>query len=727
MESNKEHGTDAGSVPAEYHLNHASIITFETPVNDSTIHREGLTITANVKEPGSSSSTPESIYLDHLFYENVGPIQFLDMRARFDSAGRPLPLVFVGENGSGKSTLLSNIVDSFFEIGGIAFSNARLHEDGLNQRYYKVISPSQITIGRDYLCACLGYTNSRSYTFKSGDVPSAILEEHFPEAEGIIPRGDSNFKKCTFEKSDSEGFFTGRAVCYFDPNRYEQPSWMESSYFPVDRSVDYSPFERVEGRLDNPIYVGNCSDRTFAWLLDVIADSRCDISFTLEDDGGHIQIAHRAGKQLLEVPLLLRSRQNVERVMSQILGREVYFSLNYRNQGVARFCIMSAENDRVIAHSLDELSTGQLALFELFATIIRYADAGDINKSVTLSDIEGIVVIDEVDVHLHSDLQRNVLPKLIRLFPKVQFIMTTHSPMFLLGMREEFGTAGFDIVELPTGTYIDVENYSEFGRAYEYFSETERHRQEIESYIRGGASPAPLVITEGTTDWRHIEAARKFLATIPKYGELFEEPFDLLKFGPKDDKRCELKTEMGGRTLERLCENISKIPTGRSIIFIADADDAKTVKKLTDENGKPKSWGNGVYSMVLPAPDFRSEDPSICIEQLYRNDFIRTPIECEDGFSRRLFLKEEFGKTGSHPKGYFCGNVNVLNGKGSQILDGNSVTIGKIGDDRNHALSKVAFANAVLDGTIEISSDTFNGFIPLFEELRSIIEKIRAQ
>ncbi len=48
-------------------------------------------------------------------------------------------------------------------------------------------------------------------------------------------------------------------------------------------------------------------------------------------------------------------------------------------------------------------------------------------------DIEGIVLIDEFDNHLHPKWQRMLVEKLTKLFPKVQFIVSTHSPIPFLG------------------------------------------------------------------------------------------------------------------------------------------------------------------------------------------------------------------------------------------------------------------------------------------------------
>jgi predicted ATPase len=45
------------------------------------------------------------------------------------------------------------------------------------------------------------------------------------------------------------------------------------------------------------------------------------------------------------------------------------------------------------------------------------------------ADLEGIVIVDELEQHLHPRWQRSILPRLRRLFPKIQFIVATHSPL----------------------------------------------------------------------------------------------------------------------------------------------------------------------------------------------------------------------------------------------------------------------------------------------------------
>jgi uncharacterized protein (TIGR02646 family) len=49
------------------------------------------------------------------------------------------------------------------------------------------------------------------------------------------------------------------------------------------------------------------------------------------------------------------------------------------------------------------------------------------------AELEGIVIIDEIDIHLHAKWQREFVVRLTRMFPKIQFIASTHSPIPLLG------------------------------------------------------------------------------------------------------------------------------------------------------------------------------------------------------------------------------------------------------------------------------------------------------
>ncbi len=49
--------------------------------------------------------------------------------------------------------------------------------------------------------------------------------------------------------------------------------------------------------------------------------------------------------------------------------------------------------------------------------------------------LPGIVLIDEIETHLHLELQKNIMPLLTTIFPNIQFIVTSHSPFILNSLK----------------------------------------------------------------------------------------------------------------------------------------------------------------------------------------------------------------------------------------------------------------------------------------------------
>ena len=77
--------------------------------------------------------------------------------------------------------------------------------------------------------------------------------------------------------------------------------------------------------------------------------------------------------------------------------------------------------------SFDELASGYSAILDIITDLMMRMEKTAGSKY----DMPGFVLIDEVDAHLHLSLQKNILPTLTTLFPKIQFIVTTHSPFVL--------------------------------------------------------------------------------------------------------------------------------------------------------------------------------------------------------------------------------------------------------------------------------------------------------
>jgi len=185
-------------------------------------------------------------------------------------------------------------------------------------------------------------------------------------------------------------------------------------------------------------------------------------------------------------------------------GEELRFGIGQRQN---RFVFLMRGN-RAIVPNIFQLSSGQTALLNLFLSILRDFDLSR-TPFTRVENVRGIVVVDEIDLHLHAIHQHEVLPELIQMFPRVQFIVTTHSPLFVLGMENAFGEDGFALYRLPEGRPISPEEFSEFGSAYRSFTETNRFENDVNDAIKNARKP--VVFVEGKTDIKYLQTAAGLL------------------------------------------------------------------------------------------------------------------------------------------------------------------------------------------------------------------------
>ena len=100
----------------------------------------------------------------------------------------------------------------------------------------------------------------------------------------------------------------------------------------------------------------------------------------------------------------------------------------------------------------NQLSSGEKMLFTLVADISAKMAVANPTSTNPSKDGVGVVLIDEIDLHLHPKWQRKVIGKLQEIFPKVQFVLTTHSALVLQNIRSEH------IRVISNGQIFGVEN-----------------------------------------------------------------------------------------------------------------------------------------------------------------------------------------------------------------------------------------------------------------------------
>ncbi|MDR2193912.1 MAG: ATP-binding protein [Treponema sp.] len=121
--------------------------------------------------------------------------------------------------------------------------------------------------------------------------------------------------------------------------------------------------------------------------------------------------------------------------------------------------------------SLQHMADGYSALLKIVMELIMRME----HQAHTAYDMPGIVLIDELEAHLHIELQKKVLPFLTGMFPNIQFIISTHSPFVISSIDKAV------IYDLEHQQRLeDLSAYSYEG-IVEYYFNTDMYSDKIKS------------------------------------------------------------------------------------------------------------------------------------------------------------------------------------------------------------------------------------------------------
>ena len=135
---------------------------------------------------------------------------------------------------------------------------------------------------------------------------------------------------------------------------------------------------------------------------------------------------------------LSNERPSVKRTLAFLEDAVKRFLPGYENLH------LNEEDDRILLIDRNtatlpvrQLSDGERGLLALVLDLARRLSLANPEMDDPITEAEAVVLIDEIDLHLHPSWQRQVVHNLVDTFPKCQFIATTHSPQIVGEVRSD--------------------------------------------------------------------------------------------------------------------------------------------------------------------------------------------------------------------------------------------------------------------------------------------------
>lgn len=355
--------------------------------------------------------------------------------------------VIVGNNGAGKSQILQALATS------LSWFVAKLNDenaDGVE------LTQSDIKNNR-HLSSVKISIKDLSYVEKN----KQWIKENINADWKIDATTEKRFRPATYGLRVNRLSKIIRSYVYrFEEN--EEISLPIFAYYPVERAIRSTPVEISDSFVDNQFTAYDKAleksvdfESFFSWFRereDIENEKRANSTKPgeIKDESALIKSLKskfeypidKEKKALTEDeldPLMLNfinefrinffSQLNKvdDRLLSSVRKSIEFFTsfknIHIRRQGTPTM-IVEKDGEEL---DVNQLSQGEKSLLALVGDIARRLALLNPSLDNPLEG-EGVVMIDEVDLHLHPKWQHDLIDKLVKTFPNVQFILTTHSP-----------------------------------------------------------------------------------------------------------------------------------------------------------------------------------------------------------------------------------------------------------------------------------------------------------
>ncbi|WP_027001404.1 AAA family ATPase [Hugenholtzia roseola] len=363
--------------------------------------------------------TYKPIKLRELYLQNIGHFEELSL-----SLSQKVTIL-IGENGSGKSTVLRALALALTGVNAFQESGQNLLGKEL----------------KDWL-QIIGYDNKRPVYAQNGlinllyernDEHNNEIKLYFNDRLGVLAEDvlepETEYFATMHNESETDILFLG----FPQGGGYESPAKLHESNRPEYIDLFTMITDRAHKKLER---FKNWTDTNYKQHLTALKDGN------LSEATAYLSKI----KDVFKLISLVTSENESETIVE---FSKILYDEEAKDGRIILVNIKSANLDKPQTIELDLLSQGYQNLFYWFGELVSrahqvnefYKKEQPQKAKESIFEMNGIVLIDEIDTYLHLKWQQNILKVLADKFKNMQFVVTTHSSKVLTGISSDICNA----------------------------------------------------------------------------------------------------------------------------------------------------------------------------------------------------------------------------------------------------------------------------------------------
>ncbi len=283
------------------------------------------------------------------------------------------PLILTGKNGSGKTSLLEALKDFLEYLVSPDFQTEEQYQDLISQ-----------FVKRNELLQSTLTENNKVSILKNNDTIDYLKNKLMQWTDGAVAK------------------FTS----YADLREKYQNGDYILAYYGDKRKIQVQISKNIEKIDLKPIY--KIAEHPSEQLVKYLVNLKTTQAFA--QTSNNLQRAKEIQDWFARFENILRDIYEEDSLVLDFNIETFQFTIRMQNREPFDF---------------NAMSMGYAAVFDIIGDLMMRME------SKRRYDLEGLVLIDEIETHLHVSLQKKIVPVLMQLFPNIQFVLTTHSPFIL--------------------------------------------------------------------------------------------------------------------------------------------------------------------------------------------------------------------------------------------------------------------------------------------------------